>query len=323
MNVARLVALMASMLIASSAAVAQSRQPVRILAGFPPGGNVDILARVFAERLSEASGGRPVIVINKPGAGGQIAAEALKEASPDGDTLMLAPDAAVVVRPLIMTKPPYDPIADFAPVAQTGAQDYAMALTAKISPTTLQAFAAWAEEHPDGANFGSSGEGGVTHFLGLLIGDATGTPLRQVPFGGAGPAVNALAAGEISSTVQPIGTLVAQAQAGTIRIVAVTGRERNATFPEAPTLVELGYPSIQATSWFGIFAPAKTPHGTVARLNQVFVTAMRTPRVKEQMRNLLLDIRDMRPDQFAAVVKADTERWRPIIQASGFKVDIH
>lgn len=322
MNVARIAALLLLGLVTSSSAFAQPRQPVRILAGFPPGGNVDILARVFAERLTEANGGRPTIVINKVGAGGQIAAETLKEATPDGDTLMLAPDAVVIVRPLTMSKPPYDPVADFAPVAQTGAQDYAIALTKKIPATTLKEFAAWAKEHPDGANFGSAGEGGTTHFLGLLIGEAIGTPLRQVPFGGSGPAVNALVAGEISSAVQPLGTLVAQAQADAIRIVALSGQTRNATFPDVPTLVELGYPSLYATSWFGIFAPAKTPRETVARLNRIFVGAMRTDRVREQMRNLLLDIKEMTPDQLAEIVKADAARWRPIIKASGFTVEV-
>jgi len=323
MKVTRLAAAVAALLVISSAAWAQSgRQPVRILAGFPPGGNVDILARLFAERLNEATG-RATIVVNKPGAGGQIAAEVLKESPPDGDTLMIAPDATVVVRPLTMTKPPYDPTVDFAAVAQTGAQDYAMALTMKIAPKTLKEFAAWAKEHPDGANFGSSGEGGSTHFIGMQVGEATGVPLRQVPFAGAGPAINALVAGEISATVQPIGTLVNQAQAGAIRIVAVTGTSRNATFPDAPTLVELGYPKIQATSWFGLFAPAKTPKDTVAKLNAVITAAMKTPRIKEQMGHLLLDIHEMTPDQFAVIVKSDTEHWRPIIKASGFKVEVH
>jgi len=322
-RLARAAALVMSIVLISTTALGQSaRQPIRILAGFPPGGNVDLLARLFAERINDATG-RATIVVNKPGAGGQIAAEVLKESPPDGDTLMLAPDATVVVRPLIMTKPPYDPTVDFAAVAQTGAQDYAMALSAQIPPTTLKEFAAWAKDHPDGAHFGSSGEGGSTHFLGMQIGEAIGVPLRQVPFAGAGPAITAAVSGEISSTVQPIGTLVQQAKAGTIRIVAVTGASRNATFPDAPTLVELGYPSIQATSWFGMFAPAKTPKETVAKLNAIIVAAMKTPKIKDTMAQQLLDIHEMNPEQFAAVVKSDTERWRPIIKASGFKVEIH
>ena len=282
----RAAALVAAILLIASGASAQSgRQPIRILAGFPPGGNVDLLARLFAERINDATG-RATIVVNKPGAGGQIAAEVLKESTPDGDILMLAPDATVVVRPLIMTKPPYDPTTDFAAVAQTGAQDYAMALSAKIPPKSLREFAAWAKEHPDGANFGSSGEGGSTHFLGMQIGEAIGVPLRQVPFAGAGPAITAAVSGEISSTVQPIGTLVQQAKAGTIRIVAVTGSARNATFPDAPTLVELGYPKIQATSWFGVFAPAKTPNAVVDRLQAEIAKIVSTPAFQQKAAEL-------------------------------------
>jgi tripartite-type tricarboxylate transporter receptor subunit TctC len=295
--------------------------PMKIIAGFPPGGNVDLLARVFGERLGEAMGGRPVIVLNKPGAGGQVAAELLKASPPDGDTLLLTPDASLIVRALVLTTPPYDPIADFAPVAETGAQDYAFALSMKIPPKSLREFGDWAKANPDGANFGSAGEGGVTHFLGLLIGDALGVKLRPVPYNGSGPAVNALAAGEIASTLQPLGTLVNQASAGTIRVVAVSGRARSPAFPNAPSVAELGFNNLVATSWFGIFAPAKTPPDIVAKYN-IFTDAMKTPRVKETMNNLLLDINDMSPAQFSELVKHDLEYWRPIIKASGFKIDV-
>lgn len=303
-------------------ACAQSGPPIRILSGFPPGGNVDILARVFADQISKATG-RNAIVLDKAGAAGQIAAEMLMAAPPDGDTLMVAPDATVVERPLVMSKPPYDAVKDFAAVAQTGAQDYAVALTTKIPPKTLHEFAVWAKAHPDGADFASLGEGGVTHFLGLMVGEAIGVPLRHVPYNGAGPANNAVMAGEISSTVQPIGTLVHQAEAGSLRVVAVTGRARSASFPTVPTMVELGYPSVVATSWFGVFAPVKTPPATVARLNAFFIKAMKTPPVAAQMKNLLLDVHDLTPAQFEDLIKSDTAHWRPIIKASGFKIDAH
>ncbi len=315
-----LAATVAALLATGGTAVADG--PIKILSGFPPGGNVDLLARVFADQLTKSTG-RTAIVVNKPGAAGQIAAEMLIASPPDGDTLMVAPDATVVERPLVMSKPPYDAVKDFAAVAQTGAQDYAVALTVKIPPKSLREFAAWAKAHPDGANFASLGEGGVTHFLGLMVGEAIGVPLRHVPYNGAGPANNAVIAGEISSTVQPIGTLVHQARAGTVRMVAVTGTQRASTFPDVPTMVELGYPSVVATSWFGVFAPARTPQATVAKLNAFFIQAMRTPQVKTQMQNLLLDVHELTPAQFADLIKADSEHWRPIIQASGFKLDAH
>lgn len=322
MRALRLGAAVAALLVTMSGGAAFAEGPVRILSGFPPGGNVDILARVFADLLGKAEN-RTVIVVTKPGAAGQIAAEALKTAAPDGDTLMVAPDATVVVRPLVMAKPPYDAVKDFTPIAQTGAQDYAFAVTAKIEPKTLKDFAAWAKAHPDRAVFASLGEGGVTHFLGLLFGEAIGVPLRQVPFNGAGPANNAVMAGEVPSTVQPIGTLVHQAHAGTLRVVAVTGTKRSASFPDVPDVAELGYKSLVATSWFGVFAPARTPAPVVAKLNAFFNKAMQAPQVQTQMKNLLLDVHELTPAQFADLVKTDSERWRPIIKASGFQINVH
>ena len=318
MKMSRLGFLVGVLALACSVASAQPvRTPVRMLAGFPPGGNVDILARLLAEKLGESLD-RPVVVENRPGAGGQIALELVKAAAPDGNTLVLTPDASLVLRPLTMKNPPYDPRADFAAVAHTGGQDYVFAVGAKIPARDLREFAGWAKANPDGANFGSAGQGGVTHFLGLLIGEAIGVPLRQVPYKGSGPAVTALVGGEISATVQPIGTVVAQAKAGRIRILAVSGKARYLAFPNVPTLAELGHPSLTVSSWFGIFAPARTPPEIVSRMNEIFIRAMRTQPVKDKLQNLLLDVRELTPAQFAAVVNADYQRWVPVIKASGF-----
>lgn len=321
MKLSRLGFLFGVLALACSAASAQSvRTPVRMLAGFPPGGNVDILARLLAEKLGESLD-RPVVVENRPGAGGQIALELVKAAAPDGNTLVLTPDASLVLRPLTMKNPPYDPRTDFAAVAHTGGQDYVFAVGANIPARDLREFASWARANPDGANFGSAGQGGVTHFLGLLIGEAIGVPLRQVPYKGSGPAVTALVGGEISATVQPIGTVVAQAQAGRIRILAVSGGARYPAFANVPTLAEHGYPSLTVSSWFGIFAPARTPPEIVSRMNEIFIRAMRTQSVKDKLQNLLLDVRELTPAQFASVVSADYQRWVPVIKASGFSAE--
>ena len=307
--------------LACSAATAQtSRTPVRIIAGFPPGGNVDILARLLAERLSDSLA-RPVVVENRPGAGGQIGLEVLRAAAADGNTLAVTPDASLIVRPLTMKTPPYDPVNDFVAVAHTGGQDYAFAIATGVPAKNLQEFGAWAKGHADGANFGSAGQGGATHFLGLLVGNAIGVPLRQVPYKGSGPAVMALVAGQISATVQPIGTLVAQAQAGKVRMVATSGSERASGFPDVPTLAQLGYPALTMSNWFGVFAPARTPAEVVSRLNGIFIQAMRTPAFRDKLNNLLLEVKELNPEQFASLVKTDYERWAPVIKASGFSID--
>jgi tripartite-type tricarboxylate transporter receptor subunit TctC len=312
-------AAMAFALLCSAAAAQPSRATVRMISGYPPGGNVDILARLFAERLAESSG-RPVVVVNRPGAGGQIGLEAVKAAAPDGTTLIVTPDASLVLRPLTMKLPPYDPVNDFAAVAHVGSQDYAFAVGPAIPAKDPREFANWARANPAAANFGA-GQGGATHFIGLLIGQAIGVPLQAIPYNGSGPAVLALMAGQISSTVQPLGTVMSQAQSGKIRLVATTGTERSPAAPGVPTLAELGYPSLAVTSWFGIFAPARTPPELVSQLNATFVKAMRTESLREKLQGLGLDIKDMTPSQLAELVKTDVQRWTPVIRASGFRIE--
>ena len=305
----------------SSGAFAQTpRASGRMLVGFPPGGAVDILGRLFAEPMGEAIG-RTVIVENRPGAVGQIAAEALKAAAPDGATLMVAPDASVIIRPQTLSKPPFDPLADFTPVAHTGNWATALGIHAGLPVKTLSEFVSWAKANPGRASFGSSGAGGSTHFFGVMLGQSVGVPLRQVPYKGAGPAILDVVAGHIPATIQPLGTLLAQAKAGKIAILAMSGSRRSPGAPDVPTFAELGHPGLTADGWFGIFAPAGTPPETTARLNGAFVRAMRAPALKERMRNLDLEVREMSPQEFAAVVRADYARWGPVIRASGFRGD--
>ena len=301
-------------------AAAQTRAPAHMLVGYPPGGAVDVLGRIFAEPMGEALG-RTVIVENRPGAVGQIAAEALKAAAPDGGTLMLAPDATIIFRPQTLAKPPYDPLADFAPVAHTGRWAFALGVQSELRVKTLAEYLSWVKADATRAVFASSGAGGSTHFFGVLLGQSTGVPLQQVPYKGAGPAILDVVAGHVPATVQPLGTLLAQAKAGKIVILGMSGRERSAGAPEVPTFAELGLPALTADAWFGIFAPAATPADTVKKLNIAFTQAMRSPVVKDRMHNLDLEVHEMSPAEFTAVVRADYERWGPVIRASGFRGD--
>jgi tripartite-type tricarboxylate transporter receptor subunit TctC len=317
---ARIVCAFALVLASSGVCAQAARAPGRMLVGYPPGGAVDVLGRIFAEPMSEALG-RPVVVENRPGAVGQIAAEALKSAAPDGNTLMVAPDATVVIRPQTLSKPPFDPLTDFAPVAHAGNWAFALAIHAGLPAKTLADYASWVKADSARANFASSGAGGSTHFFGVLLGEALGVPLRQVPYKGAGPAILDVVAGHVPATIQPLGTLLAQAKAGKIAVLAMSGKERSPGAAEVPTFAELGYSSLTVEAWFGIFAPAGTPAGTVAKLNGAFVQAMRASAVRDKMRNLDLEVREMSPAEFAGVVRADYGRWGPIIRASGFSGD--
>jgi len=311
---------LALVLVATGAAAQSSRAPARMLVGYPPGGAVDILGRLFAGPMGEALG-TSVIVENRPGAVGQIAAQVLKGAAPDGTTLMLAPDATIIFRPQTLAKPPFDPLADFVPVAHTGNWSFALGVHAGMPVKTLAEYANWAKADPERAVFASSGVGGSTHFFGVLLGQTLGVPLRQVAYKGAGPAILDVVAGHVPATVQPLGTLLAQAKAGKITVLAMSGKERAAAAPEVPTFAELGHPGLSADAWFGIFAPAGTPSATVAKLNATFVQAMRTGAVKDKLRNLDLEVREMNAQEFAALVKRDYASWGPIIRASGFRGD--
>ncbi len=303
-------------------ASAQAQTPARMLAGFAPGGGVDILARIFAERWSEAIG-RPVVVENKAGAGGVIAMEALKAASPDGDTLILAPDSNVVVYPHTVTKPAYNALTDFVGIAHTGSSPIALGISTKVPAKTLAEFVAWAKANPKQASFGSSGAGSVLQFYGQMIAQETGAPLTHVPYRGVAPAIADLAAGQIPAAVLPLGTILSQVKAGKARVLAHSGSKRSAAEPDVPTFKELGYPSLEQPSWFGIFGPAGMNPVMVAKLNQIFVQAMRTPAVKERMARIDMEIEELAPAQFAAKIKADYDQWGRVVKASGWDPSGH
>jgi tripartite-type tricarboxylate transporter receptor subunit TctC len=299
---------------------AQTGPNIRIISGYAPGGNVDILARTFARTLSDNLG-RTVIVENKPGGGGQVAAEMLKAAAPDGNTLMMAPDAAAVVRPAAMKKPTFDPTRDFVAVVETGAQDYGFAVPASLPVKDLKEFQAWVKANPKDANYASAGVGGITHMASVLIGRALDAPLNHVPYNGSAPAVNALVAGHVNATFQPTGTLAAQAQAGRIRVLAVSGTKRSELFPNVPTFTEAGHPTVSIVTWFGLFAPAGTPAAIVNQYNAAVIAAMKQPAIQTQMRNMGLEVRELSSAQFGSEVKKDMDRWTAVVKASGISLD--
>jgi tripartite-type tricarboxylate transporter receptor subunit TctC len=304
----------------AGAVVAQPVKPTRMLVGFPPGGNVDILARIFGERLGEAMG-RPVIVEPRPGAAGQVAAEVLKSSPPDGYTLLLTPDASLVVRPLVTKRIPYDPVADFAPVAHTGLSALALGVGLGVPAKNMREFADWLKASPERGSVAVPGIGGSMHFFALMIGQELGQKLQAVAYKGSGPSVSDVVAGHIPATVNPLGTMVAQYKAGKLRLIGVSGSQRATATPEAPTFAEQGYTQLNLDSWFAIFAPAGTPADLVGRMNSIVTQAQRTPSIRERMRGLDLEILELSPAQLGALVKRDYERWMPVVKASGFTAE--
>jgi len=321
MNLARLFLAVAAFILPFCAAMAQAPTTARILVGYPPGGAVDTLARVFAEKLAEAIG-RPVVVETRAGASGQIAAMALKAAAPDGNTLMVVPEAVIVLSPHTVKTPlAYDTLNDFVPVAYIGGFDYGLAAGAKIPANDLKEWVGWTRADRKNATYGSAGAGTTPHFLGLMFAQASGVQLVHVPYRGVGPAIADLLGGQIPAVMLPFAQMLPLVKAGKIRILAHSGGRRSSVAPEIPTFKELGYPTLEVSGWYGIMAPAGIRPDLLARYNDIIIQAMRTPGVRERMRALDLEIREMAPAEFAAMIKAQYDRWGPIVKASGFSAD--
>jgi tripartite-type tricarboxylate transporter receptor subunit TctC len=320
MSRAAIASFAAALVLALSAASAPAQTQARVLSGFPPGGAVDTLARVFAEKLAEALG-RPFVVETRTGAAGQIAATALKAAAPDGNTLMVAPDSMMSLYPHTVKKPVYDTLADFVPVAHVGSYPIGFAISASVPANDLREYVNWAKAGARNATYGSAGAGTTLHFLGLMVAQATGVPLVHVPYRGVGPAVTDVVAGQIPAVILPLGTVLQQARAGKVRIVAHSGSGRSPAAPDLPTFKELGYPTLEVSGWFGMFAAAGTRPEVVTRYNEIIVQATRTATVRERMRALDLEIREMAPAELAAMLKFEYDRWGPIVKASGFSAD--
>ena len=293
--------------------------PVRILLGF-----ADEAGYLFAQLISDSIGnamGRPVIIERRPGATGRIAAEALKNAAPDGTTLYLAPIVVPVLAPLVFRNPGYDPVKDFAPVAQVLTFRYALAVGPHHPAKTGQEFVAWAKAHPNEATYGTAGAGSAPHFLGVMINQTTGTDLLHVPYKGAAPMQADLMGDQIASGIESLTNLIELHRAGKVRILAVSGSGRSPLAPSIPTFREQGLTNNDAVGWVGVFAPAHTPKPVIDRLSSAIVEAVRTPSIREKYLSVGVEPTGSTPEELAAIMAADTARWAPIIKASGFTAE--
>jgi tripartite-type tricarboxylate transporter receptor subunit TctC len=292
-------------------------QPIRIVFPFAPGGSGDTVARLIANKMSGALH-RPVIVENRVGADGRIGVRAVKDAAPDGDTLLLTPIAPMAIYQLVYAHLDYDPIADFAPLSQLGTFDFGIAVGPQLGAKTLQELVDWAKVNPSDANYAIPGAGTLPHFLGVMFGRAAGIDLRAVPYHGSAAGLTDLIAGHIPIEITTTSDLVEMAQAGRIDVLATSNRERSPFLPKVPTLREAGY-DLAATGWYGMFAPAKTPLDVIARLNKAIVDAVRAPDVEHRFLAFGLQPTGTSAAAFADIQKDDSEKWAPAVKASGFK----
>lgn len=298
-------------------AVAQlGEQPVRIVFPFGAGGSGDALSRLIADKL-RAGLNRTVIVENRTGAGGRIGVQAVKAAEADGSTLLLAPIAPVAVYQHSYKSLGYDPIADFSAISQLATYDFGIAVGPQITAKTLKELLAWAKANPDKANFGSPAAGTLPHFLGALFAQRTGLDLRHVGYRGSASALKDLAGGHVPMVVTTTSDLMEMHKSGRIRVLATSGAQRSPFLPDVPTFAEQGY-DLQASGWYALFAPAKTPPDLIARMSKIASDAVKSPEVKERLLGMGLQPTGTSAEELTAIQKRDSAFWAPAVKASGF-----
>ena len=309
--------------LAISHAMAQERfdRPVKILVGFAPGGTADLMARVVADKMKDSLG-QPVIVENRPGAAGRIAADALKSSPPDGTTLMVMPIGPMAVVPHTYKTPlSYDPLNDFVAVGIGSTFDFAIAAGPQSGAKTWAEYVAWVKANPGRAAYATSGAGSLPHFYGVLVGREIGVDMTHIAYKGSAAYVNDLIGGQVPVAVDTVADLFELHRAGKVRILATSGPRRSTAVPDVPTFDELGIKGLEAGGWFGFFAPARTPPATVALLNRHLNMALRSPDVVERLRTVGMEPATSTSDEFGRRLAADYAKWGPIVKATGFTAD--
>lgn len=291
---------------------------IRIVYVFGAGGTGDVSGRLIADHMQKSLG-VPVIVENKVGAGGRIAVEAVKNAAPDGNTLLLTPLGPLAILPHTQSNVRYDPLKDFQAVAHVADSPLVLAASASVQAQNTAEYVQQVKRDPKLGFFGVAPLGGLPHFLGLQFAAVNGLDLKAVGYKGGTQMVQALLSGEMPATFFTPGDLLPLYKAGKVRMLAVSSANRTPMLPEVPTFREQGF-NIEASTWYGIFAPAGTPPATVNRLSQAIKAAIADPRIQARLVEIGLEPTGTGPQEMAQVLKRDYERWGPVIKASGYKV---
>jgi len=291
-------------------------KPIRLLVGFAPGGGTDTTARAISQKLTAALG-QQVVVDNRPGVSGNIAAEITANAPPDGYTVLLATIGALAINPSLLKKMPFDPIKDLAPVTRAADSTNILVVHPSVAAKSVKELIALAKSKP--LNCGSSGVGGAGHLALELFNLQAGTKMLHVPYKGGGPAIVDLLAGNINLIFATTASSIGHIKSGRIRALAVTTAKRSANVPELPTIAEAGLPGFEANNWNGIVVPAKTPRPIINRLNKEFTAALLLPDIKQFLFNQGLDAAPGTPEAFAAYIKSETAKWAKVIKAAGIQ----
>lgn len=306
----------------STARAQAAIEQVKVLTGFPPGGTSDTICRRVAAKLAPGYA-RSAVVENRTGAGGQLAIQALRQLPNDGSVILQTPMSMLGIYPHIYKKLPYDPVADVVPCSLGCTFDFGFAVGPAVPATVrnLEDFLAWCKANPAQANFGSPGAGAMPHFMGALIGKARGVDLKHVPYRGTQPAILEMIGGQIPAVSGPIGEFTQHVNAGKARLLAASGTQRSKFAPNTATLMEQGFKDMSFSEWFGFFLPAKAAPEVVNRANAALRTALADRETVEGLELMGLEAKSSTPAELAAMLKADFDKWGPLVKAVGFTVD--
>ena len=317
-----LMVVVAFMIWPASGAFAQAfpSKPMRIIVPFPAGGGADLWARIIGQKLVEAWG-QNVIVDNRAGASGIIGTELVSKAPPDGETLLLGTTGTHATNPVVFKKLPYDPIKDFAPVTNFVDTPFMLVVHPSIAVKSLQDLIGFAKARPGQLTFASFGNGSSAHLAGELFKSMAKIDLLHVPYKGGPPAVSDLVGGQVSMMFNSLPAVVPQVKAGRLRGIAIASSQRANAAADVPTFAEGGLPGVEAGSWYGVFAPARTPEAVVAKLHSGIAAVLKLPDVQQRLIAEGAVAIGNSPDQFAAQIKGDIAKWGKVVQESGLKTE--
>jgi tripartite-type tricarboxylate transporter receptor subunit TctC len=309
-------------LLASGPALGQAwpGRPVRIIVAGAPGSSLDIPVRAVGEKLKDRLG-QPVIVENRPAAGGTVATDAAAKAAPDGYTFVMSFNGPLAYGPFLYSKLPYDPQKDLAAVIQMGGQPFVLGVPASLGVSSIKELVDRARASPGRLNYSSLGSGSGTHITMELLKSQAKIFMVHIPYAGGPAAATAVATGEVQAHFAPIATIMPHVRAGRVKLIAMSSEKRFSHMPEIPTVAEQGFPGFDSYGWNGILAPAGTPREIILRLNREINEVLQLSDVKTLLNNTHIEIAGGTPEQFAALIKRETERWGPVIRATGARLD--
>ncbi len=295
-------------------------KPIRVVIGFPAGGPLDQHARLLSDKLQQVLG-QPIIIDYKSGAGGTVGAQDVMKAAPDGYTLMLANTGVMVINPALYSKLPYGTLKDFVPIARTAMQPLALLVNPQVPVNNLKEFITYARQRPGQINYGSAGNGGISHLVPEMFKTATGLFMVHIPYRGSAPAFTDLMAGQVQFMAESIPQAANYHKQGKVKALAVTSKERNPALPDVPTVMESGVPHFEVVGFYGFLAPAGTPRDITAKLSDAFRQVLSAPDIRNKMVAQGADPAFLGHEAFASFLNAELPRWAAVAKASGAKLD--